>query len=85
MSNVKNYTDNNKNNKIDESGTIYEGNYATNVHPNSYTKKKGIVSWFIGRWSVGCTVVNDLFKYWNVLLKNIHYNEPVTYTGLKEW
>lgn len=82
---LKYYRDNNKDNKIDEKGKVFEGIYATNVHPNSYTYKKGILSWFIGKWSTGCTVVNDLTKYWNVLMANIHYNEPVTYTGLKEW
>lgn len=82
---MKYYRDNNKDLKIDEYGFVYEGNNATNIHANSYTKKKGIISWTIGRWSVGCTVVNDLTKYYQELLKNIHYNLPVTYTGLNEW
>jgi hypothetical protein len=82
---LKYYRDGNKDNKIDESGTIYEGIYATNVHANSYTQKTGIISWLIGRWGTGCTVVNDLRKYWQVLMHKINYNEPVTYTGLKEW
>ena len=82
---MKYYRDFNKNNKIDETGRVYEGNYATNVHPNSYKHRKGILSWAIGRWSVGCTVVNDLTKYWDVLMTKIQYNEPITYTGLKEF
>ena len=82
---LKYYRDNNRNSKIDEKGIIYEGNYSTNVHANSYTRKKGIISWLIGRWSVGCTVVNDLTAYWETLMTVIHYNQPVTYTGLKEF
>lgn len=82
---LKYYRDSNKDNKIDETGNVYVGNNATNVHANSYVHKKGIRSWFIGRWGTGCTVVNDLTKYYNVLLHKIHYNQPITYTGLKEW
>ena len=82
---LKYYRDSNKNNKIDETGRIYEGVNATNVHCNSYKYKKGIRSWTIGRWGTGCTVINDLTKYWGVLIVRAHYNEPITYTGLKEW
>jgi len=82
---LKYYRDSNKDNKIDESGKIYEGINATNVHCNSYTQKTGVVSWLIGGWSTGCTVVNDLSKYWGLLMLKIPYNEPVTYTGLKEF
>lgn len=82
---LKYYRDSNKDKKIDETGKIYEGNNSTNIHANSYTNKKGIISWSIGKWGTGCTVINDLTKYYDVLLNEIHYNEPVTYTGLKEW
>jgi hypothetical protein len=82
---LKYYRDNNKNKKIDESGQIFEGINATNIHTNSYTARKGIVSWLIGGWSTGCTVVNNLTMYYDVLLARINFNEPVTYTGLKEF
>lgn len=82
---LKYYRDFNKNNKIDETGNITEGINATNVHCNSYTIKEGILSWFIGGWSTGCTVVNNLTVYWAGLINKINYNEPVTYTGLKEF
>jgi len=82
---LKYYRDSNKDTKIDEVGTVYEANNSTNVHANSYKYKKGIISWVIGKWGTGCTVVNDLSRYYQVLLKKIHYNQPVTYTGLKEW
>lgn len=82
---LKYYRDNNFDDKIDESGPIYVGNYATNVHANSYKFKRGIINFMIGRWSVGCTVINNLTKYWNILMLQIPYNHPVTYTGLKEF
>lgn len=82
---LKYYRDNNKDKKIDESGQIFEGINATNIHTNSYTARKGILTWLIGGWSTGCTVVNNVTIYYDVLLKKINYNEPVTYTGLKEF
>lgn len=82
---LKYYRDNNYDNKIDEKGTIYEANNSTNVHANSYVHKKGIRSWLIGRWGTGCTVVNNLTRYWEVLMVRINYNKPVTYTGLNEF
>lgn len=85
VGNMKYYRDNNMDNKIDESGPIYEGNYSTNCHPNSYKRKKGIITWLIGRWGTGCLVVNDLTKYFGVLLKRIPLKKKVTYTLLKEF
>lgn len=85
MSPIKHYRDGNRNNKIDESGQVYESNINTNVHANSYKYKKGIRTWIIGKFGTGCTVVNDLTKYWQSLMVRIHYNQPVTYTGLKEF
>lgn len=82
---LKYYRDNNLDDKIDESGNIYEGNNSTNIHANSYVAKKGIISWIIGKWGTGCTVVNDLTKYYESLLANIEYEDDVTYTGLKEF
>jgi len=82
---LKYYRDGDGDGVAEEEGIVYEGNYSTNVHANSYTHKKGIISWLIGRWSVGCTVVNDLTNYWDALIAKAVYNEPITYTGLKEW
>tara|TARA_R110000822_G_scaffold127454_4_gene262977 strand:- start:1227 stop:1829 length:603 start_codon:yes stop_codon:yes gene_type:complete len=82
---LKYFRDFNKDKKIDATGRIYEGNNSTNVHCNSYKWKKGIKTWLIGRFGTGCTVINDLTKYYNVLLKNIPYNTPITYTGLNEF
>lgn len=81
---MKYYRDGNKDSKIDESGKIYEGNYSTNIHSNDYNRKAGIWSTIIGGWSYGCTVVNNLTKY-NRMLDLIPYNQPITFTVLKEF
>lgn len=81
---MKYYRDGNSNDKIDETGEIYEGNYSTNVHANSYNSKSGIVSRLIGAWSYGCVVINDLTKYYQ-MLELIPYNQPITLTVLKEF
>lgn len=85
MGNMKYYRDGNRNNKIDETGQIYEGNYATNVHCNSYTRRKGILSWLIGRFGVGCIVVNNLTMYYTGLLRPIPFYKRITFTLLKEF
>jgi hypothetical protein len=82
---LKYYRDNDGDDKAEEIGNVVEGIYGTNVHANSYTTKKGIISWLVGQWSVGCTVINDLTKYYDVLLANVQLGEKVTYTGLKEF
>lgn len=79
------YRDNNKDNKIDEKGIVYKENASTNIHPNSYTYKSGILSWLIGGWSTGCIVVNDLSKYWNLLIPSFKYEKTITLTCLKEF
>lgn len=85
VGNMKYYRDNNLNNKIDEKGQIFRGNFSTNVHPNSYKYRKGILTWLIGRWGTGCLVVNNLTKYYGILLKNIPLRKKITYTLLKEF
>jgi len=71
---MKYYRDGNKDKKIDEVGTIYEDNYYTNFHTNDYTMTKGIKTWVIGGWSVGCLVSNNIEKYYNFLSK-VGYNK----------
>lgn len=81
---MKYYRDNNMDDKVDETGKIYEANYSTNIHCNSYKYKTGIRSWFIRGWSTGCNVINNLTKYWE-MINRIPYDTPVTYTLLKEF
>lgn len=81
---MKYYRDANGDSKTDEAGPIYEGNYSTNIHPNTYSRTNRTVRFLIGTWSYGCNVVNALAGYW-AMLGRIPYNEPVTYTLLKEF
>ena len=78
------YRDGNKDGKIDESGKIYKGNYSTNIHANSYNHKTGIISRFVGAWSYGCNVTNELDLYYE-MLEMIPYETEITYTLLKEF
>lgn len=80
---MKYVRDGNKDSKIDYTGKVFEGNYSTNIHPNTYNSKRRVERFVIGTWSYGCNVVNDLDKYWE-MLDNIPYNSPVTYTLIKE-
>lgn len=85
VGNMKYYRDNNKNNRVEETGRVYTGNYSTNVHANSYTRKKGIVSWAIGKWGTGCIVIPELTMYYDVLLRKIPFYKKITHTLLKEF
>ena len=55
------------NNKNEISGDIdfwsWEEWRGLNFHPNSYNLKQKIKKWVIGKWSVGCQVINDIPKY----------------------
>lgn len=78
------YRDNNKNNRIEERGQSYKGNYSTNIHANSYKHRTGLLSWIIGRWSTGCLVFNNLSMYY-LMLSKIEFNRRITYTLLNEF
>jgi len=83
VGNMKYYRDGNGDNKIDEKGEIEVANNYTNFHCNDYSIKKGITSWAIGGWSVGCIVANDLTKYYE-LLKRVG-NNRVSLCLIKEF
>lgn len=77
------YRDGNNDNKIDETGTIYFDNYATNIHFNNYDLWTKIKNTLIGGWSAGCQVLNDAEKYRQLL--DLFEDEPITYCLLKEF
>jgi hypothetical protein len=81
---MKYYRDNNLDDKIDETGPIYYANNSTNIHCNSYKYRSGILSWLIGRWGTGCIVVNNLTKYYKLLIGKTPFNKKLTFTLLKE-
>lgn len=81
--NLKYYRDNNKDKRVDTKGHIYEGNYSTNIHANSYNAISGIISWLIGGWSEGCMVINDLTKYYQIL-KQFSTTEKISVCCINE-
>jgi hypothetical protein len=78
------YRDANGDANIDEVGRIYKGNYSTNQHPNTYSWTRRTMKYFVGTWSYGCSVVNDLNKYWK-MMKRIPLKTKVTHVILREW
>lgn len=63
---MKYFRDGNLNKKVEEQGKIFEGNFSTNFHFNSYSVFDGIknaIQRFIGEWSYGCIVANEEDKY----------------------
>lgn len=81
---MKYFRDSNNNSKSDEIGQIHVGNFATNIHLNSYNLLNRIINRFIGEWSAGCQVLNVAQDYTR-LLNTYPFDEPVTYVLLKEF
>lgn len=67
VSNIKYYRDNDKDQKAEEIGNVYEGVIYCNFHTNSYDKLTKLVRWVIGGWSACCQVCNDPIKYYRII------------------
>lgn len=78
------YRDNNNNDRSEEIGQVYKGNYSTNVHGSNYNLYLKIRTSIIGNWSAGCQVVNDIPKYVE-LLNYVPLDVRVSYALLKEF
>lgn len=77
--------DNNKNDKSgDKQDWTWEYNKGLNFHTNNYDLKAKIISWFIGKWSVGCQVTNDVPLY-SAFMKNSLPQNSFTYVLLNEF
>jgi hypothetical protein len=65
--------DGNKNKKSgDVTEWTWEKNNGLNFHTVSYNFKQKLIKWTIGRWSVGCQVVNNVFAFANFM----RYSKP---------
>jgi len=79
--------DNNRNNKSGDSNLYsIESGIGINFHPNTYNLNivNKIINIIIGKWSVGCSVINDIIKYRSFL----NYTKPqkiFTYILLNEF
>lgn len=76
------------NNRNDKSGDVSEWTWeewkGLNFHPNTYNLFNTIKRWFIGKWSIGCQVVNDTPKY-KKFIENTRPQKTFTYCLLKEF
>ena len=81
---IKYFRDWNKNTKAEEIGEVKEGLCGVNFHTVLYQKTLSFVRRFIGGWSVGCQVVNNVGRYYK-MLDRVKYQEDVTYCLIKEF
>ena len=81
---IKYFRDWNKNKKVEEIGKMYEGIRGVNFHTVTYQKAMDLIRRLIGGWSVGCQVINNVRKYFEILdlVKN---QKDVTYCLIKEF
>lgn len=81
---ITGFRDNNRNNQAEEIGNEVRGYYGINFHTVDYALRPSFWRRFIGGWSVGCFVVNNVSKYLQILepLKN---QESVSMCILKEF
>lgn len=85
---IKYTRDSNNDKKVDIVGPIFIDNYATNIHPNSYTFFDRIIETvkkYIGEWSYGCIVIPEEEKYYNLYHDCLKFGKPVTFTLLNEF
>jgi len=61
------YRDGDKDLKSEEIGEEVKGYFGINFHTVSYTKFKNYILKLIGRYSVGCHVINDVEKYYEMM------------------
>lgn len=80
---MKYFRDGDNDEKTEEQGLVYVGNYATNIHFSNYNLFTKIKTTIIGGWSAGCQVLNDPDKYRELLA--LFNDEPITYCLLKEF
>ncbi len=64
---IKYFRDWNKNQKAEQIGEIRKGIIGINFHTVTYGKLLGLIKKFIGGWSVGCQVANNVTHYYEIL------------------
>ena len=81
---IKYFRDWNKNTKVEEVGKMYQGIRGINFHTVLYQKNLSFIRRLIGGWSVGCQVVNNVRKYYNILNK-VKNQKNITYCLIQEF
>lgn len=71
LRNILFFRDSNKNLKAEETGKVYFENIGINFHTRTYETNPSIFSKlkksFIGGWSVGCQVVDDVVAFYKII------------------
>ena len=70
------YRDGDNDNKAEQLGQATLGMWHTNIHTVSYKRFTDYIKKFIGGWSYGCIVFNNLDEYYRML--SFFYDDPVT-------
>lgn len=78
------YRDSNMNDKAEQIGGRVYGMYGINFHTVTY-KLVEIVKKYIGGWSVGCQVVNDTKKYYDIIERVYENQDTISYCILEEF
>lgn len=78
------YRDGNKNTKVEEHGPVFSDIIGINFHTVSYRKDKDIEKQLINGWSLGCQVINNVGKYYEIL-HLVDGQDKVSYCLLKEF
>ena len=81
---IKYFRDWNKNQKSEEVGKMYTGIRGINFHTVLYQKNLSFIRKLIGGWSVGCQVINNVGRYYDILDK-VKNQDYVTYCLIKEF
>lgn len=78
------YRDSDRDDRAEEGGMLYEGYFGINFHTVSYDKKANFIRKFIGGWSAGCQVLNNVDDYYTILNK-VRKQPTTTYVLLNEF
>ena len=81
---IKYYRDGNKNREVEEIGELHNGIIGIDFHTATYLKDLSIFRKFIGKWSLGCQVVNSLLDY-HFILDLIKEQNVIDYCLIKEF
>ncbi len=82
---IKYYRDSDKDNVVEESGTLLEGIIYANMHGVDYNPYSTITKDFINGWSFGCQVWNRMSDYRQMINAIWTRNKPVDFALIKEF
>lgn len=78
------YRDGDKDLRSEEVGPVYRGMIGLNFHTISYNRFTNLILKYIGGWSAGCQVANNVDDYYKIM-KLVKKQKIVTYCLIKEF